>query len=61
MNTNLKPTEKLASIDSGTTSETRKQDLSAKVAEEVANRSVELFEPDFNVYADRGANCVKWD
>ena len=31
------------------------------VGSEVAVRSVQLFEPDFKVYADRGSNCLKWD
>ena len=27
--------------------------------EEIAVRRTTLFEPDFNVYADRGSNCFK--
>ena len=29
------------------------------IQDEIASRTTSLFEADFNVYADRGSNCLK--
>ena len=52
MDDNIQP------IDHQTASAVQSEVTQVAMASEA---SEELFEPDFEVYADRGSNCVDWD